>query len=341
MLDPAEEPVGRFDPSKTPRPASQAPRGEPVSDDWFPQAAPGEACECAVELVEVEIGVGPQGSNKGPCRHSGDGADGIEKPAVVECAETSQVKRMGNDRTSEWGVLAGWLGSGESLRGVDLAVLRERLRLVGCAKSALAAFEADVVGEIARQQGDAAAEEILRRDQKRSLSGARKTVKTAARLEWMPAVAGRLADGTITPEVAGLIAEAAQDTDVDQNLLLEAAERESDDLFRRTLKHHVNERTNETELQARREPHRTGRPTVAGRRTAQRPGRRPPKAAPARTRPPPPRTTLGPQSPARTPRHAKTKSDRPNGPAVPDPHNRQRPHSTPTLRRRGWSVVGG
>ena len=159
----------------------------------------------------------------------------------------------------EWAVLAEWQRAPVSLRGVDLAVLRERLRLVGRARASLAAFEAGLVGEIARQEGEAQAEEILRRDQKRSLGGARKAVKTAAQLEWMPGVAEKLADGAITPEAASLIAEAAKETAVDQNFLLAAAEKEADDLFRRTLKRHVNEQTSEAELQARRERQRRRR----------------------------------------------------------------------------------
>ena len=45
----------------------------------------------------------------------------------------------------EWAVLAEWQASPVPLRGVELAELRERLRLVGRAKSSLAAFEADLV----------------------------------------------------------------------------------------------------------------------------------------------------------------------------------------------------
>ena len=58
---------------------------------------------------------------------------------------------------------------------------------------------------------------------------------------------------------AGLILDAAAEAPVDQNLLLDAAEREADDLFRRTLKEHVNERTSEEELQQRRAQQRRRR----------------------------------------------------------------------------------
>ena len=97
--------------------------------------------------------------------------------------------------------LAAWLDSPPPLlHKVELDVLQERLGSIGPARSSLAALEAQLVAEIARREGDAAAEEMLRRDQKRSRSGARKAVKTAAQLEWAPSVAEKLADGAITPE---------------------------------------------------------------------------------------------------------------------------------------------
>ena len=61
------------------------------------------------------------------------------------------------------------------------------------------------------------------------------------------------------PKLPRLIAEAAAETPVDQNFLLDAAEQQADDLFRRTLKHHINERTNDEELQARRDRQRRRR----------------------------------------------------------------------------------
>ena len=76
----------------------------------------------------------------------------------------------------------------------------------------------------------------------------------------MGAAGGRkLADGAITPEAAGLILEAAGETPVDHGALLDAAEEEPDDLFRKTLKEHVNERTSKEELEQRREGQRRRR----------------------------------------------------------------------------------
>ena len=156
------------------------------------------------------------------------------------------------DRIAEWAALGEWLASPPLWHKVDLEVLQERLGFMGRARACLAALEADVVAEVSRREGDAAAEETVRRTQKRSRAGARKAVKTAAQLEWAPRVADKLADGAITPEAAGLILDAAGETPVDHGVLLEAAESEPDDLFRRTLKEHVNERTSEQELEDRR-----------------------------------------------------------------------------------------
>ena len=162
-----------------------------------------------------------------------------------------------SDREREWAALGEWLTAPPLLHNVDLDVVRERLVFVGRARASLAALEAELVSEVARREGDAAAEEMLRRDQKRSRSGARKAVKTAAQLEWAPNVAEKLAAGAITPEAAGLILDA--EGPVDQRQLLAAAEEEPEDRFRRTLKEHINERTTEAELQERRERQRRRR----------------------------------------------------------------------------------
>ena len=162
---------------------------------------------------------------------------GVE-PAVGDQAGAAPVR--------EWAVLGEWLAAPPALlHKVDVEVLQERLAFMGRARCSLAAAEAELVAEIARRDGDAAAEETLCRVQKRSRRGARKAVKTAAQLGWAPDVAEKLADGAITPEAAGLILDAAGETPVDHRALLDAAESEPDDLFRKTLKDHVNERISE------------------------------------------------------------------------------------------------
>jgi len=168
--------------------------------------------------------------------------------------------QAGTDRAAEWAVLGEWLASPPPLlHKVELEVLQERLAFMGRARCSLAAAEAELVAEIARRDGDAAAAETLCRVQKRSRSGARKAVKTAAQLEWAPSVAEKLADGAITPEAAGLILDADGEADVDQRALLAAAEAEPEDQFRRTLKDHINQRTSEQELERRRDAQRRRR----------------------------------------------------------------------------------
>ena len=191
--------------------------------------------------------------SSGAVRSESSGKDGgaaLAGPAGADAAARDGVAAA---RAREWAALGEWLASPPPLlHKVDLEVLQERLGFMGRARSSLAAAEADVIAEISRREGDAVAEETVRRAQKRSRAGARKAVRTATQLEWAPRVAGKLADGAITPEAANLILDAAGETPVDHDVLLEAAESEPDDLFRRTLKEHVNERTSEQELEARR-----------------------------------------------------------------------------------------
>ena len=187
-------------------------------------------------------------------------ADASAAGADVATAGGGAAVEAGASAGGEWAALGEWLDSPPPLlHKVELELLQERVGFIGRARSSLAALEAQLVGEIARREGDAAAEEMLRRDQKRSRRGARKAVQTAAQLEWAPSVAEKLAEGLITPEAAGLILDAGGEVSVDQRVLLEAAEAEPDDQFRRTLKDHVNQRTSEEELERRRERQRRRR----------------------------------------------------------------------------------
>ena len=198
-----------------------------------------------------------------PTSAGGPGGDPTrESPAGADRAGDDPMRDdpAASDRQREWALLGEWLTAPPPLlHKVDLDVVREHLAFVGRARASLAALEAELVSEVARREGGAAAEEILCRDQKRSRSGARKAVKTAAQLEWAPNVAEKLADGAITPEAAGLILDAAAEGPVDQRQMLAAAEEEPDDRFRRTLKEHVNERTSEQELNERRARQRSRR----------------------------------------------------------------------------------
>ncbi|MCY3559610.1 MAG: DUF222 domain-containing protein [bacterium] len=168
------------------------------------------------------------------------------------------VAAVGGSR--EWDLLGKWLSApAESLREIDLAVLRERLSYIGRARAAIAACEALVVSEVARREGERAAEEMLRQGQKRSRSAARKTVRSAGQLEWSPDVADKLAAGAITAEAAGMILDAAAEATLDRRALLDAAEAEPADELRRTIKQILNNVTTAQQLEERRAAQRRRR----------------------------------------------------------------------------------
>ncbi len=160
--------------------------------------------------------------------------------------------------------------SGEHLRGLlDALVvglhalgggrLEECLRLVGRCEARLAAVKAEKVEELARWRGEAHAAEVLRGDLKQSRGAAKREVQFAERLADLPGTAEALAEGAITPQHARAIADAAAHTPVDEAELLAAAEKEPADVFGRTLRDHVNERSAGEDLEERRRRQRAQR----------------------------------------------------------------------------------
>ena len=157
----------------------------------------------------------------------------MDRWATIRCAATPPVgprrrEPIGSPSGLCW--VSGWRRLRRCCTRWTWRCCRNGWTFMGRARASLAAAEADVVAEISRREGDAAAEETLRRTQKRSRRGARKAVKVAAQLEWAPNVADKLAEGAITPEAAGLILDA--EGPVDQRELLAAAETEPEDQFR-------------------------------------------------------------------------------------------------------------
>ncbi len=157
---------------------------------------------------------------------------------------------------------AGLFGRGagfnvESVMGLfasDLAVraladreLEARLVLVGRCESLLAAVKAEMVGELARRQGEGHAADVLRDSLKQSRGRAKQEVKLAEQLGRAPGTAEALRSGSITPKQAKMIAEAMEQTpsgdSVGEAGLLDAAGRESEDRFSRTVRDFVNEQT--------------------------------------------------------------------------------------------------
>ena len=146
-----------------------------------------------------------------------------------------------------------------ALRSLGGEFLEERLGLLRRCEARLASVKSDTVSELARRDGEATAAEVVRDRLKQSRGAAKHEVKLAGRLADLPKTAEALADGAITPRHAKMIAEAAEQTAVDESELLDAAEREPTDIFGRTLRNHVNERTAEEDLEARRRRQRARR----------------------------------------------------------------------------------
>ena len=145
------------------------------------------------------------------------------------------------------------------LRALGGERLEERLRLVGRCDARLAGVRAETVAALARRDGEAHTAEVLRNGLKQSRGGAKREVRFAERLAGLPGTAGALADGAITPQHARTIADAAAHTPVDEAELLAAAEREPADVFGRTVRDHVNERSANEDLEERRRRQRARR----------------------------------------------------------------------------------
>ena len=143
-----------------------------------------------------------------------------------------------------------------ALRALAGARVEERLVLVGRCESRMAAVKAEAVTELSRWRGEARAADVLRNDLKQSRGGAKREVKLAGQLAEVPATLMALATGAITPQHARLIAEAAEqapaDRPIDEAELLAAAEREPADLFGRTVRDHLNERSGDDLAELRR-----------------------------------------------------------------------------------------
>lgn len=117
--------------------------------------------------------------------------------------------------------------------------LRARLVEIGRARSGLEAMYADTLGEIARRDSAAVAEQVAK--EKLSVSGraARADVKTAVALSELDVTRSDLAAGRIPPAHARLIARAAGEAPIDEGFLVARARREGYDEFRRTVARHV------------------------------------------------------------------------------------------------------
>ena len=184
--------------------------------------------------------------------------------AIVGGSAVSVCGCGGVSASGAGGDVAGWLSAvlgvlREGLDSLGAERLDERLGLVGRVESAAAALRAETVAAIAGRRGEAEATVAVRDRLRESRSKAKRDVRLAGRLEWLPDTAEALAAGAITARQAQMIAEAAEETSIDEKTLLAAAAEEAADRFGRTVRDHVNERTAGEGLEERRRRQRERR----------------------------------------------------------------------------------
>ncbi|MDE0653249.1 MAG: DUF222 domain-containing protein [bacterium] len=182
--------------------------------------------------------------------------DQPEAPAPPTTSAAGESVRSGLSSERLLGLLDALVGGLDGLVG---GRLEECLRLLGRCEARLAAVKADKVAELARWRGEAHAAAVLRDDLKQSRGGARREVQFAGRLGDLPGTAEALADGSITPQHARAIADASAHTPIDEDELLDAAGAEPADVFARTIRDHINERTAAEDLEERRRRQRSRR----------------------------------------------------------------------------------
>ncbi|MCY3851425.1 MAG: DUF222 domain-containing protein [Acidimicrobiaceae bacterium] len=126
---------------------------------------------------------------------------------------------------------------------VDAAALSDqglssRLGVIGRAESRLAAMKAQVLAEIGRRHDTKVAQRLVRDELRASSRAAKRDVESAARLAELPATSEALESGEIPVGHARLIARASGESNIDETLLVDAANDQQYDEFARTVKRH-------------------------------------------------------------------------------------------------------
>ena len=182
-----------------------------------------------------------------------------DKPATVVDGSGSAASGTATPRETAARAVELLDGLVAALRSLGGEWLEERLGLLGRCEARLAAVKSETVAELARLVGEAGAAEAVRDRTRNSRGAAKRDVKLAGQLADLPETAEALADGAITPQHARMIADAADQTAVDESELLAAAVSEPTDIFGHTLRNHVNERTATEDLEERRRRQRARR----------------------------------------------------------------------------------
>ncbi len=232
-----------------------APRGVAARD---PLAADAVG---AAGAVSVGNGVGRDAVLAAAVPAVGVGVgDGVGRDVVLAAAVPAVAAGGGAaSGTASVGVVAGRLDAlVTGLRALGGECPEECLTLVGRSEAALAAVKSEVVASLARRDGEARTAEVVRDRLRQSRGGAKSDVKLAGQLADLPDTSRALAGGVITPQHAKMIADACEHTPVEEAELVAAAEREPVDVFARTVRDHVNDRSGD-DLEERRKRQRAQR----------------------------------------------------------------------------------
>ncbi len=123
----------------------------------------------------------------------------------------------------------------EGLRDEGLSL---RLSEIGRAESRLAAMKARVLAEVGRRHSNAVAQRLARDELQSSKREAKRDVESAVQLAQLPATSEALESGEIPQGHARLIARASGESNIDEALLVEAANEQPFDEFIKTVRRH-------------------------------------------------------------------------------------------------------
>lgn len=143
-------------------------------------------------------------------------------------------------------VTCGNVGGGVRVDAVDVAGLDDagldvRLRLIGNARNRLEGFLAEVVAEKARRTSSFDAAHTLKAELRQSRRQADRTLREAEQLEKLADTRDALVDSRINSEHARILGAAAQNGPLDEAKMLEAAETQTPEQLRKTVRDHQNE----------------------------------------------------------------------------------------------------
>ncbi len=143
-------------------------------------------------------------------------------------------------------VTCGNAGNGVHVEAVDVAGLDDvgldaRLRLIGSSRNRLEGFLAEVVAEKTRRSSSFDAANALKAELRQSRHQADRTLREAEQLEKLSATRDALVDSRINTEHARILGTAAQNGPLDEAKMLAAAETQTPEQLRKTVRDHQNE----------------------------------------------------------------------------------------------------